>query len=206
MPTPQTLAVFVGVSLVMLAMPGPSALFAFTTSLQRGGRAATWAVLGLETGLFVHVVAATLGISALVASSPAGLAILKFGGAAYLVALGLRQLLGSLHREDQAAAVTHSGAGSIFRDGVLVDVLNPKTLLFFLALLPQFVDSSRGDVAQQALAMGLVVVALAFLCDGSYALMAAALRRRPTRERLDLVVSRASGTAFLCFAAVATVT
>jgi threonine/homoserine/homoserine lactone efflux protein len=207
MPSPPTLAVFVGVTLVMLVVPGPSVLFAFTCGLQRGRRAAIFAVLGLETGLLIHVLAASLGISALVASSPAGLAVLKFGGAAYLAVLGLRQLMGSqLSLEAEAAPVTHRGYARIFGGGVLVDVLNPKTLIFFLALLPQFVESSRGAAGGQALSLGLIVVALAFVCDGSYAFMADALRRRPTPAGLDRVLARSSGAGFVFLAAMATFT
>jgi threonine/homoserine/homoserine lactone efflux protein len=205
MPPPTTLAVFVGVTLVMLAVPGPSVLFAFTCGLQRGRRAALFAVLGLETGLLIHVVAASLGISALVASSPAGLAVLKFGGAAYLAALGLRQLIRSPPSgEGRATPMTPRGCARIFGDGVLVDLLNPKTLLFFMALLPQFVEPARGAVGGQALALGLLVVALAFVSDGSYALTADALGRRPTPAGLDRVLSRASGVGFLFLAALAT--
>jgi threonine/homoserine/homoserine lactone efflux protein len=207
MPSPPTLAAFVGVTLVMLVVPGPSVLFAFTCGLQRGRRAAAFAVLGLETGLLVHVLAAAAGISGLVASSPASLAVLQYGGAAYLAALGLRQLMRSpVPRDSRPAPVTHRGCLRIFGDGVLVDVLNPKTLLFFLALLPQFVEPDRGAVAGQALALGLLVVGLAFVCDGSYALMADAVGRRPTSARLDRVLSRASGGGFFILATLATVT
>lgn len=202
MPPTHTLVLFVGVSVAMLAVPGPSVVFAFTRSVEQGRRAGLWAVAGLETGLLVHVVVASAGVSGAVASSPRALTALRVAGAAYLAVLGARQLVRAQARAGRhvLARAAHGRAG-VFRDGVLVDLLNPKTVMFFLALLPQFVDPARGAVAAQALGLGLVVVGLAFCFDGAYVLAAGALRRRLAGARTGRVVSRASGAVLLGLAA-----
>ncbi len=198
----QTVALFLGVTLTLLVVPGPSALFAFTRSMQQGPRAGMCAVAGLETGLLVHVLAATLGVSGLVASSPAALQVLRLGGAAYLALLGLRGLLRASSVPVSAPHLVHP-AVRLFRDGLVIDVLNPKTLLFFLALLPQFVDPEQGPVGRQSLLLGLTVVALAWACDSGYVLAGWLLRRRQVVPGLSPRMERAAATAFLGLAALA---
>jgi threonine/homoserine/homoserine lactone efflux protein len=153
----------------------------------------------------VHVSAATVGLSALVASSAMAFNALRFAGAAYLVYLGLRALL----RDEEAAL---DGGGTVapsarraYLDGVLVNVLNPQVALFFLAFLPQFVDPARGSASTQILVLGLVVFAIATTSDVLYALAAGALgswlRRRPGFARVQRYLT---GCIYLTLAAVAT--
>jgi threonine/homoserine/homoserine lactone efflux protein len=190
MPSPQILAFFAVTTLALLLVPGPSVLFILARTLEHGRRGGLTSMLGVETGALVHVRAATVGLGALVAASPAALLVLKFSGAAYLLWMGVRALRGRGH--DFGAAPTADG--KLFRQGLLVDALNPKTAMFFIAFLPQFVDPT-GNVALQTFVLGLTFVALATLTDGTYALLAGAIAERlRTRTRH---LSRAAGAAYV---------
>jgi threonine/homoserine/homoserine lactone efflux protein len=126
--------------------------------------------LGIAVGGLVHVLAAAVGLSAVLVSSAAVFAVVKYTGAAYLVFLGVRRLLG----RDEPVLVGDSSRPTsvLFRQGVVVNVLNPKTALFFLAFLPQFVDPDHGAAGLQVLALGLLFVLVALASDSSYALLA----------------------------------
>ena len=167
--------VFVVASVALLVTPGPSVLFIVARSLDQGRRAGLVSVAGIALGTLGHVAAATLGVSALVASSATLFTMVKLVGAAYLVWMGVQRMLG---RGAAGAATTGTamGMGAVFRQGALVNLLNPKTALFFLAFLPQFVDASR-PVAQQLLALGLVFTALALASDSLFALLAGGVHR-----------------------------
>jgi threonine/homoserine/homoserine lactone efflux protein len=163
-------------------------------------------MLGVEAGALLHVAAATVGVSALVASSPGALLVVKLAGAGYLLVLGVRALRRSGDIAWPGGRPPSSSSGRLFRQGLLVDALNPKTTMFFLAFLPQFVDPAAGAavVAVQTLVLGLCFLALATLSDGGYALVAGTiaerLRRSPAaRARLQ----RASGAAYVGLAALA---
>jgi threonine/homoserine/homoserine lactone efflux protein len=193
-PSLTTLLLFAASTLALLAVPGPSVLYVVARTVEQGRAAGLVSVLGLEAGALIHVVAAAAGLSALVASSPAAFAALRYGGAAYLLWLGIRALR---RGRDDVPERRDAGASrrQLFRDGVVVDVLNPKTSLFFLAFLPGFVHEGHGPVALQVLVLGLVFVMLAALTDGAYALAAArvsrGVRRRPSRG-----LARASAGAY----------
>jgi threonine/homoserine/homoserine lactone efflux protein len=188
MPDSTRFALFAVACLAFLAIPGPSVFYIVTRSLVQGRRAGVMSMLGVQTGGLVHVVAAAFGVSALIASSAAAFTVVKYVGAAYLIFLGLRKLLG---REPDAPEVVGAPASTarLFTHGVVVNVLNPKTALFFLAFLPQFVDPSAGPVALQMLVLGLTLICLGVLSDGTYALLAAGagnhLRNRRRLERLS---------------------
>jgi threonine/homoserine/homoserine lactone efflux protein len=144
-------------------------------SLSQGHRAGLVSVLGLSVGALVHVAAATVGLSAILLTSATAFGVVKALGAGYLIYLGLRTLFA--HRPTASVdAPTPRSLYRLFADGVLVSILNPKIAVFFLAFLPQFVEPSRGPVAQQVLSLGLVYVALALVTDSSYALLAGSLR------------------------------
>jgi threonine/homoserine/homoserine lactone efflux protein len=194
-PSPTTLLLFAGSTLLVLAVPGPSVLYVVARTIEHGRAAGLVSVLGLEAGALVHVAAAAAGLSALLASSPTAFAVLHYGGAAYLLWLAIRALrrgVAGAPAAQRPAAVSH---GRLFRDGALVDVLNPKTSLFFLAFLPGFVHEGHGPVALQVIVLGLAFVALATLTDGAYALVAArfsrGVRRGSTRG-----LARASAGAY----------
>lgn len=204
MPPAQTLLPFLAVTLAVLLVPGPSVVYVCTLSVEQGRRAGLWAVAGLETGLLVHVLAASLGLSALVADRPGVLLALKVGGAAYLAVLGIRRLRAVRTEAVRLPVARTSSAARIYGSGFVVDVLNPKTVLFLVALLPQFVDPARGDVRGQALLLGSAVVLLAVVCDGAYALMACRLQVRRAGV-VGRLLPRAPGVALLSLAVLAAV-
>ena len=204
MPVPDatTLLLFAAASLALLLVPGPAVLFVVARSLEQGRTAGIVSVLGVHAGSVVHVAAAVAGISALVASSATAFAVVKYAGAAYLVLLGIQRL--RRRGDDVLAAAPPAPRARLFRQGVVVSVLNPKTAVFFLAFLPQFVDPGVGPAAPQVAVLGLCFVALGIVSDGAWALLAGAAGRRlrrsaSVRRRLD----RASGVTYLGLGAVA---
>jgi threonine/homoserine/homoserine lactone efflux protein len=191
MPDATTFAVFALACLAFLAIPGPSVFYIVTRSLVQGRRAGVTSMLGVQAGGLVHVVAAAFGVSALIASSAAAFTVVKYAGAAYLIFLGVRRLLArDTGEEVELEPRTPRTTAELFGHGVVVNVLNPKTALFFLAFLPQFVDPNAGPVAPQMLVLGTLLVGLGVLSDGTYALLAAGAGNRlrsaaRTRRRLD---------------------
>ncbi|HEX6398965.1 MAG TPA: LysE family translocator [Actinomycetota bacterium] len=176
MPSPETFAAFAAASIALLVVPGPSVLYIVTRSAHQGRSAGLVSVLGIHTGSVVHVVAAALGVSAVLASSVVAFGVVKYAGAAYLIWLGVRALRRPDEPVPEGAAPPRS-LRRIYAQGVVVNVLNPKTALFFLAFLPQFVDVSRGSVPAQVLVLGVTFIALGFVSDGTYALLAARISR-----------------------------
>jgi threonine/homoserine/homoserine lactone efflux protein len=181
-PTASTLALFCVAATALIVVPGPAVTYIVTQSVDKGRVAGLVSALGIATGGLVHVAAAAAGLSALLASSATAFTVVKLVGAAYLVVVGVRRLLA--RHEDaetgpEAAPRTH---GRLFLQGAIVNVLNPKTALFFLAFLPQFVDPDRGVVATQVALLGCLFVAIAVVSDSAYALAAAALAGRLRRS------------------------
>lgn len=171
MPNLTHLPLFILASVVLLLTPGPAVLYIITRSVDQGRRAGLVSVCGIELGNFMHVIAATLGLSALLLSSAMAFAIVKYLGAAYLVYLGLRKIFTREVIRADSNSQPH-GLRRIFSQGVVVATLNPKTALFFVAFLPQFVDPSQGSVAGQMLFLGCIFVMLAVISDSIYALLA----------------------------------
>ena len=165
------LPVFLLAALILLLTPGPAVLYIVARSLSQGRLAGLVSVLSIEAGNFVHVLAATLGLSAILLSSALAFSIVKYLGAAYLIYLGLRRLFGR-DEGHRGAEIQRQSLGRIFSQGVVVAVLNPKTALFFFAFLPQFVDPSKGSLTAQLLMLGCVFVCMAIMTDGMYALLA----------------------------------
>ncbi|HEY7002921.1 MAG TPA: LysE family translocator [Gaiellaceae bacterium] len=171
LPDRGALAVFIASALVLLVIPGPAVLYVVAQSVSRGRLAGIVSMLGIQAGGLVHVAAAAAGLSALLMRSAVAFNAVKFAGAAYLVFLGVRRLLGS-DRDQAPGARPERSLRRLFGQGVVVNVLNPKTALFFFAFLPQFVDVDRGSVALQIATLGLVFILLAIVSDGLYALAA----------------------------------
>jgi threonine/homoserine/homoserine lactone efflux protein len=176
MPSPEVFAAFAVASLALLIVPGPSVLYIVTRSMDQGRAAGLVSVLGIHTGSIVHVAAAAFGLSAILASSALSYGIVKYAGAAYLIWLGIRAIRGRGEEHPDVAGKGHS-LGRIYAQGVVVNVLNPKTALFFLAFLPQFVDVSKGSVPLQIVLLGITFILLGFVSDGSYALVSARVSR-----------------------------
>jgi len=184
MPSAGVLLAFAIASVVLVVIPGPNILYILTRSVGQGRRAGVVSTLGIESGILVHVGAAAVGLSSLIAASAVAFSIVKYAGAAYLIYLGIRTLLGP-SRLDPARAAPPERLGRVYRDAVVISVLNPKVALFFLAFLPQFVGTTAPIT--QLLVLGLVFFGIAFTLDMMYALAGGALstwlRRRPRRLR-----------------------
>ena len=169
-------------ALALLAIPGPAVLYIVVQSAEKGRRVGLASVAGIHLGTLVHVAAAVAGLSALVLASPVAFNVVKYAGAGYLVYLGLRKLL----ERDDPAPVDAARAAPLreaLLRGIVVNVLNPKTALFFLAFLPQFVDAGRGGVWSQALVLGLVFIGLGLVTDSLYALAAGTIGGLIRRKR-----------------------
>jgi len=172
-PDPSTLALFAAAALALIVVPGPAVLYIVSQGIESGRVGGVVSALGIAVGGLVHVLAAAVGISSLVVSSATAFTVVKWAGAAYLVALGLRRLLvRESHVDGTAPETSDRPLRLVFWQGAVVNVLNPKTALFFLAFLPQFVDVDAGAVGAQAVVLGLVFVVLALVCDSAWGLAA----------------------------------
>jgi threonine/homoserine/homoserine lactone efflux protein len=173
-PSHSSLLLFVSAALVLLAIPGPAVFYVTSRSIGHGRSAGLVSALGIGMGTLFHVVAATLGLSALLMSSALAFGAVNYLGAAYLIYLGIQRILReeSIVPSEQSVRIQLS---RIFGQGIVVNVLNPKTALFFFAFLPQFVDASRGRVAAQIMFLGLLFAVMGVLSDSVWALFAGAL-------------------------------
>ena len=194
MPSPTTFALFAAATMVLLIVPGPAVLYIVTRSVAQGRSAGLMSVLGVHVGSVVHVVFAAVGVSALLYASATAFTVVKYAGAAYLIFLGLQKLLSRRPTESAVADPPPTSCRRLFAEGVVVNVLNPKTAIFFLAFLPQFVNPARGPVAPQIVMLGVCFIALGIASDGTYALLASALAGRLRRTpRARRVLDRSSG-------------
>src|SRR5262245_24275692 len=139
MPNWSSLSLFIAAALILVFMPGPNTLYIIARSIQQGRGAGIVSSLGVQVGTMIHIAAAALGLSALLLSSALAFNVVKYAGAAYLIYLGVRTLLtnDSLELEQ---AIQKADLRHVFYQGVVVNLLNPKTALFFFAFLPQFID------------------------------------------------------------------
>jgi threonine/homoserine/homoserine lactone efflux protein len=191
-PDTGTVWVFCLTAVALLVIPGPAVLYVVVQGAEQGRRVGLASVLGIHLGTLVHVAAATVGLSALIVASSLAFNAVKFAGAIYLIFIGVRKLLGRDEPRLEPGRQRMSYRRAFMR-GAVVNVLNPKTALFFLALLPQFIDTDRGGVWSQALLLGLVFVGLGLVTDSLYALAAGTVggffrrRRRTMRYGSGLV-------------------
>jgi threonine/homoserine/homoserine lactone efflux protein len=189
---------FAGAALILLLTPGPAVLFIVARSIEQGRLAGLVSDLGIHAATIVHVLAATLGLSALLASSALAFSIVKYAGAAYLIWIGLKKIFGRAVAAEVGTASKRFGYGRLFRDGFIVNLLNPKTALFFLAFLPQFVDVDRGHIAMQVAFLGVLFMLLGLISDGCYALAGSAAGQWLKRSRAYLGFERyVSGVVFI---------
>lgn len=168
---------FIGATLALLLVPGPAVLYITARSANQGRLAGLVSVLAIETANFLQAVAAALGLSAILLSSALAFDIVKYLGAAYLIYLGIRKLFSS-DAETGTEAVQSESLSRIYWQGFFVNILNPKTALFFFAFLPQFVSPERGNVTAQTLLLGAIFVGFALITDSMYALLASSLAGR----------------------------
>ncbi len=190
MPTADNLLAFAIVSLIFVAIPGPSVLFTVSRALALGRRPALLTVVGNAAGVYVHVIAVALGIGVIVERSVAAFTVLKLAGAAYLVYLGFQALR---HRQSLATLLEQPGGryttSRVVGDGFAVGITNPKSVVFFAAVLPQFVDPASGYVPLQLLLLGAVSIAAALASDSVWAIVAGTAREWFARSprRLEVI-------------------
>ncbi len=179
MPSPTSFALFCLASAALAVVPGPAVTYIVMHSVDKGRRAGLASAAGVASGGLVHVAAATVGLSALIASSATAFTVVKLVGAVYLIVVGIRRIAG---RDDsEQAQAPPAPLSRIYRQGVIVNVFNPKTALFFLAFLPQFVDRNA-SVPPQVAVLGLTFATIAFASDCLYALLADLLAGRMRRS------------------------
>ena len=206
MPNLQTVWLFCLAATALIVIPGPAVLYIVAQSVGQGRRAGLVSASGVASGGLVHVFAAAVGLSGLLLSSATAFTAVKFAGAAYLIYLGGRRLLGL---EPSALVTIEEGRSTreLYRDGAVVNILNPKTALFFYAFLPQFLDPDRGSVALQALVLGALFVTIALISDSIWALGSGSaaqwLRDRPIAVKVERWVS---GTVLVGLGAAAALT
>jgi threonine/homoserine/homoserine lactone efflux protein len=188
MPDPSTIWLFALAATALIVIPGPAVLYIVAQSVGQGRRAGLVSASGVASGGMVHVAGASIGLSGLLLSSATLFSVVKFAGAGYLIYLGARRLLG-LEASALVAPSEARSRGRLYRDGAVVNILNPKTALFFYAFLPQFLDPKRGSVALQALVLGVLFVAIALVSDSLWALASGSaaewLKTRPLAATLE---------------------
>ena len=177
MPSLSTYAVFIATALALLAIPGPAVLYVVTRSIEMGRAGGIASVAGITTGTIVHVTLATAGLSSLILASKTAFDAVKYVGAAYLIFLGVRRLLTreAEEAEEERAPRTLRRA---YTQGVVVNLTNPKTIVFIFAFIPQFVDPNAHHVWLQVLVFGLSFALLGFLSDNLYAMAAGSVADR----------------------------
>lgn len=196
MPDASTIAAFGLASFLLLIIPGPAVIYILNRSVSDGREAGLAAVAGLELGNLVHVLAAAVGLSAVLATSATAFNAVKWLGAGYLVFVGVRTLMQPAPQieTDRAAVSVHRAFGQ----GVVVNILNPKVALFFVSFLPQFIRPADGHAGLQALVLGLVFVLIGCVTDTCYSLLASSLREVLLRGRTLPIVRRwVAGSVFI---------
>jgi threonine/homoserine/homoserine lactone efflux protein len=168
------LYLFMGAALALLLVPGPAVLYITARSASQGRMAGLVSVLAIETANFLQAAAAALGLSAILYSSALAFDVVKYLGAAYLIYLGISKLFSS-GNDSGDESVGRESLWRIYGQGFVINILNPKTALFFFAFLPQFVSPERGNVTAQTLLLGAVFVGMAIITDSLYALLASSV-------------------------------
>ena len=205
MPAFDSIVAFAIASLALLVIPGPAVLYVINRSISDGRSIALAGVAGLELGNFVHVIAATIGLSALIAASATAFGIVKWIGAGYLIFIGIRTISrkpASFSQEQKSLSRRKS-----FTQGIIVNTFNPKVALFFLSFLPQFIDEKSGSAALQSLILGSLFVAIGLCTDGMYAFLASALRTTLLRGKsLPFVQRYVAGSVFIALGLISSTT
>lgn len=201
MPPLETLGVFALAALALLLIPGPAVTYIVTRSIDQGRAAGLVSVAGIHVGTSVHILAATLGLSGLLLSSALAFDTVKYLGAAYLIFVGIRTL--ATRAEDALLPLRpRRHLRRVFADAVVVNALNPKTALFFLAFLPQFVEPSRGPIWLQIVGLGAVFTSIGLVTDSTYALSAsAAAYRLRTSDAFARLRTRVAGVIYIVLGA-----
>jgi threonine/homoserine/homoserine lactone efflux protein len=177
MPSLSTYALFIATALALLAIPGPAVLYVVGRSIDQGRTAGLASVLGITTGTIVHITAATVGLSSLILASKVAFDAVRYVGAAYLILLGVRRLL-TRGQEEAVGARPPRTLRRLYTQGIVVNLLNPKAIVFIFAFIPQFVDVGAGHAWLQILLLGLTFAGLGLVSDSLYAIVAGTVADR----------------------------
>lgn len=190
----NSLLLFAVACLAINLIPGPDVIYIVSNTMKGKMISGLKAAMGLGVGYFVHTLAASLGLSAIILSSALAFSIVKWLGAAYLVYLGIQALI-SMWRGNNKIVVDDNSKpnGNVFFQGIVVSVLNPKVALFFLSFLPQFIDPLAGSTSIQLLTLGLIFSLLATLCNVFYASAGSWVFSRPNSQRYSRALEGISG-------------
>lgn len=174
LPSPENILLFITAATILIVVPGPALLYIMMKSMEQGHKAGLVSALGVGVGAMVHVLAAAIGMSALLVASATAFSILKYGGAVYLIYLGVKKLL------DKSTPIStvqteKKPLNKIFYEGILVNTLSPKSAIFFFAFLPQFINTDKGGTTSQILFLGLVFLVIAFISDMTYVVLSGKL-------------------------------
>ena len=175
----STIWLFVVAAATLLLIPGPAVFYIMARSMDQGKKAGLVSVLGVSLGGAVHVLAGAIGVSAILMTSATAFTIVKYLGAAYLIYLGCKTLFSATDRTtSETPKAPRKKVVKIFTESALVEIMNPKTALFFFAFFPQFISPAAGSVTVQFLLLGAIFLILALITDGLYAVLAASIRKR----------------------------
>ncbi len=203
MPPVSDLIVFSGAALLLLVIPGPAVLYIVARSSSQGARAGLVSTLGIHAGTLVHIAAALVGLSALLVASSQSFTVVKLAGAAYLIYLGISALRTRNQSDDVADTEPHRSTKRLFIDGAVLNVLNPKTAVFFLAFVPQFVDPSVGSATTQLLVFSGLFVVLGLISDSMFAIAGGwAGKKLSQSPRFDRTKNTVAGVSYLALGGV----
>jgi threonine/homoserine/homoserine lactone efflux protein len=201
------LITFAVAATLLIIVPGPNVIYIITRGIDQGRRAAVASALGVQTGMLFHIGAAVLGLSALVASSDLVFDVVRYAGAAYLIWMGISSIRSRRTALDGPEISRRASHGRLFAQGLVVNVLNPKVGLFFIAFLPQFIDPARGSSTVQILVLGGVFVAIAVISDLVYAFASGSIGAwLRTRERIARQRDRFAGVVYILLGTLAALT
>lgn len=195
MPSAELLVPFFVASAIFACVPGPSMFYAAAQTMSSGRRAGRYAALGFHLAGFGHIVGAAFGVTILLQMIPAFFVIMKAFGAVYLIWLGVSYLIGQAPLAEPGGSISNAETARVLKDSIVVEVLNPKSALFFLAFLPQFTDPSAAlPVWVQIVVLGIIVNAMFTVSDLVFIEMSdLAVRRAGTSERIAHILRRIGG-------------
>ena len=206
MPESTTLLIVALASLALVVIPGPAVIYILTRSVSQGRNAGLVSAIGVNLGSSIHVLAAVAGLTVILANSAAAYTVVKWAGVGYLAWIGVRTLMKD-DADFSQPQLEPTALRKVFIQGVLVNMLNPKVAIFFLAFLPQFVDADSPHATIQTLVLGMTLVSIGLVTDSLYALAGGsvgdALRRRPSFARVTRIVA---GFIYLALAGIAAIT
>lgn len=182
MPEVESLSIFITAAIIMLVTPGPAVLYIVARSIEQGRLAGLVSTFGVALGGLFHVLFAAFGLSVILVQSAIAFSVVKYVGAAYLIYLGIMKLV-TKNQTGFNPKMKKKKLFKIFSQGFIVNLLNPKTALFFLAFLPQFVNPTQGSVSLQVIYLGMIFISLAIFSDGAYALLAGSARELLTNTK-----------------------